>query len=92
MAAYSAQTPCALEFFRTAKCDLFPATKDASQTCQNKKKFDLTQQSQDDVPFQYDTFRDSQATLEAVHLPWKAWQTMNVMNYIRYSNFIYLKT
>ena len=37
MAAYSAQTPCALEFFRTAKCDLFPATKDASQTCQSKK-------------------------------------------------------
>ena len=29
------------------------------------------QQSQDDVPFQYDAFRDSQATLEAVHLPWK---------------------
>ena len=55
-----------------SKVRLASCHKDASQTCQNKEKFDLTQQSQDDVPFQYDAFRDSQASLEAVHLPWKA--------------------
>ena len=37
MAAYSAQTPCALEFFRTAKCDLFPATKMPVRHVKTKK-------------------------------------------------------
>ena len=36
-----------------------------------KKNFDLTQQSQDDVPFQY-MHSEIRRPFEAVHLPWKA--------------------